>query len=127
MQLAAIVVSLVLTAVGVALLARAVAQIYRFVKLGQPVPAGTRTDDPKQRTVTLAKEFLGHTRMNRWGVVGVAHWFVAIGFLTLGLTIITAYGQLFQADWVLPVLGGFLPYEMYIEFIALMTTVGILT
>ncbi|SEP95297.1 (Fe-S)-binding protein [Streptomyces radiopugnans] len=127
MQLAAIVVSLVLTAVGVALLARAVAQIYRFVKLGQPVPAGTRTDDPKQRTITLAKEFLGHTRMNRWGIVGVAHWFVAIGFLTLGLTIITAYGQLFQADWVLPVLGGFLPYEMYIEFIALMTTVGILT
>ncbi|MFH0243502.1 (Fe-S)-binding protein [Streptomyces sp. HK10] len=127
MQLAAIVVSLVLTAVGVALLARAVAQIYRFVKLGQPVPAGTRTDDPKQRTITLAKEFLGHTRMNRWGIVGVAHWFVAIGFLTLGLTIITAYGQLFRADWVLPVLGGFLPYEMYIEFIALMTTVGILT
>ena len=50
MQLAAIIVSLVLTVVGVALLARAIAQIYRFVKLGQPVPAGTRTDDPTQRT-----------------------------------------------------------------------------
>ena len=46
MQLAAIIVSLVLTVVGVALLGRAIAQIYRFVKLGQPVPAGTRTDDP---------------------------------------------------------------------------------
>ncbi len=38
MQLAAIIVSLVLTVVGVALIARAVAQIYRFVTLGQPVP-----------------------------------------------------------------------------------------
>ncbi|MFJ7996693.1 (Fe-S)-binding protein [Streptomyces sp. NPDC096310] len=126
MQLAAIIVSLVLTVVGVALIGRAVAQIYRFVRLGRPVPEGSRTDDPKQRSLTLAKEFVGHTRMNRWGVVGVAHWFVAVGFLTLALTIITAYCQLFQADFVLPVLGGWLPYEMYTEFIALATTVGIL-
>lgn len=126
MQLAAIIVSLVLTVVGVALISRAVVEIYRFVKLGSPVPAGSRTDDPRARTVTLAKEFLGHTRMNRWGVVGFAHWFVAIGFLTLGLTIVNAYGQLFQADWIIPYIGTFLPYEVYIEFIALATTVGIL-
>ncbi|WP_371624833.1 (Fe-S)-binding protein [Streptomyces sp. NBC_01116] len=126
MQLAAIIVSLVLTVVGVALITRAVAQIYRFVRLGQPVPAGSRTDDPRQRTITLIKEFVGHTRMNRWGIVGVAHWFVAVGFLTLGLTIVTAYGQLFKADWVLPYIGTFLPYEVYIEFIALGTTLGIL-
>ncbi|WP_405186498.1 (Fe-S)-binding protein [Streptomyces anulatus] len=126
MQLAAIIVSLVLTVVGVALITRAVAQIYRFVRLGQPVPAGSRTDAPMQRTITLAKEFVGHTRMNRWAVVGVAHWFVAVGFLTLGLTIVTAYGQLFKADWVLPYIGTFLPYEVYIEFIALGTTLGIL-
>ncbi|MEU0985902.1 (Fe-S)-binding protein [Streptomyces sp. NPDC005953] len=127
MQLAAIIVSLVLTVVGVALIARAVAQIYHFVKLGQPVPAGSRTDNPRGRTITLAKEFLGHTRMNRWGIVGFAHWFVAIGFLTLPPTLAQAYGQLFQADWMLPVIGGFVPFEMYIEFIGLMTVVGILT
>lgn len=127
MQLAAIIVSLVLTVVGVALIARAVAQIYHFVKLGQPVPTGSRTDSPQQRTITLAKEFLGHTRMNRWGIVGFAHWFVAIGFLTLPPTLAQAYGQLFQADWMLPVIGGFVPFEMYIEFIGLMTVVGILT
>lgn len=127
MQLAAIIVSLVLTVVGVALLARAIGQFVRYFKLGQPVPAGARTDNPYQRSVTLVKEFLGHTRMNRWGIVGIAHWFVAIGFLTLPPTIITAYGQLFQAAWTLPVIGGFLPYELYIEFIAAMTTVGIAT
>ncbi|MGW0841223.1 heterodisulfide reductase-related iron-sulfur binding cluster [Streptomyces sp. NPDC002787] len=126
MQLAAIIVSLVLTVVGVALITRAVAQIYRFVKLGQPVPAGSRTDNPRARTITLVKEFLGHTRMNRWGIVGFAHWFVAIGFLTLPPTLAQAYGQLFQADWTLPVIGGFLPFEMYIEFIGVMTILGIL-
>ncbi|GGO84934.1 (Fe-S)-binding protein [Wenjunlia tyrosinilytica] len=125
MQLAAIVVSLVLTAVGVALISRTVGYIYRFIRLGQP--DSTRTNEPAQRTVTLAKEFLGHTRMNRWGIVGVAHWFVAVGFLTLGLTIVNAYGQLFKADWVLPVVGHWLPYEVYTEFIALATTLGIVT
>ncbi|GAB2583584.1 heterodisulfide reductase-related iron-sulfur binding cluster [Streptomyces capparidis] len=125
MQLAAIVVSLVLTAVGVALIARTVGYIYRFIRLGQP--DGTRTGEPAQRTWTLVKEFLGHTRMNRWGIVGVAHWFVAIGFLTLALTLVNAYGQLFEADWVVPVVGHWTPYEMYVEFIGAMTTLGILT
>ncbi|MET7906546.1 (Fe-S)-binding protein [Streptomyces sp. NPDC005336] len=127
MQLAAIVVSLVLSAIGVALLGRAVAQFVRFFKLGAPVPAGTRTDNPWQRSVTLVREFLAHTRMNKWGVVGIAHWFVAVGFLTLPPTIINAYGQLFQADWTLPLVGDFLPYELYIEFIGTMTTLGIVT
>jgi Fe-S oxidoreductase len=125
MQLAAIVVSLVLTAVGVALIGRTVGYIYRFIRLGQP--DATRTGEPRQRTWTLVREFLGHTRMNRWGVIGVAHWFVAIGFFTLVLTIVNAYGQLFQADWVIPGLGTWVPYEVYVDFIAAATTLGILT
>ncbi|MGW1835840.1 heterodisulfide reductase-related iron-sulfur binding cluster [Streptomyces sp. NPDC002067] len=125
MQLAAIIVSLVLIAVGVALFGRAIAQIYRFVRLGQNVPAGSRTDDPKQRTVTVVKEFLGHTRMNRWGVVGVAHWFVAVGFFSLLLTIVNAIGQLFKADWILPVIGDWAPYNVFVEFLGTMTALGI--
>ncbi|MGX4694547.1 (Fe-S)-binding protein [Streptomyces sp. JNUCC 63] len=127
MQLAAIIVSLVLAVVGVALFARAIGQICRFVRLGQNVPAGARTDHPTQRTLTVAREFLGHTRMNRWGVVGVAHWFVAVGFFTLVLTLVNAFGQLFEADWALPVIGHWLPYELFVEFIGTMTVLGILT
>ncbi|MCX5388130.1 (Fe-S)-binding protein [Streptomyces sp. NBC_00083] len=127
MQLAAIIVSLVLIAVGVALFGRAVVQIYRFVRLGQNVPAGTRTNDPTQRTITVVKEFLGHTRMNKWGIVGFAHWFVAVGFFSLLLTIVNAIGQLFKADWILPVIGDWPPYNMFVEFLGTMTTLGILT
>ncbi|MFI8995484.1 (Fe-S)-binding protein [Streptomyces sp. NPDC053542] len=126
MQLAAIIVSLVLIAVGVALFGRAIVQIYRYMRLGQSVPAGSRTNDPTQRTVTVVKEFLGHTRMNRWGVVGVAHWFVAVGFFSLLLTIVNAIGQLFKADWLLPVIGEWAPYNIFVEFIGTMTVLGIL-
>ncbi|MBX7469204.1 (Fe-S)-binding protein [Streptomyces sp. MAG02] len=127
MQLAAIIVSLVLIAVGVALFGRAIVQIYRFVRLGQNVPAGTRTNDPTQRTITVVKEFLGHTRMNKWGIVGFAHWFVAVGFFSLLLTIVNAIGQLFKADWILPIIGDWPPYNMFVEFLGTMTTLGILT
>lgn len=126
MQLAAIIVSLVLMAVGVALFARAIVQIYNYMRLGQNVPAGTRTDEPVQRTVTVAKEFLGHTRMNRWGIVGVAHWFVAVGFFSLLLTIVNAVGQLFKADWLLPIIGEWAPYNIFVEFLGTMTVLGIL-
>ncbi|WP_327180572.1 (Fe-S)-binding protein [Streptomyces sp. NBC_01334] len=125
MQLAAIIVSLALITVGTALFARAVGELFRYVRLGQPVPAGTRTDNPYARSVTVVKEFLGHTRMNRWGVIGVAHWCVAIGFYTLLVTLVNATGQLFRADWVLPVLGHWLPYELFVEVIGTLTVAGI--
>ncbi|SNX62758.1 Fe-S oxidoreductase [Streptomyces sp. TLI_55] len=127
MQLAAIIVSMVTMAVGIALFGRATLQIVRFMMLGQPVPAGTRTNDPVTRTITVVKEFLGHTRMNRWGIVGFAHWFVAIGFYTLLLTIVNATGQLFQADWLLPIIGDWAPYNLFVEVIGTLTVVGILT
>ncbi|MEU6113998.1 (Fe-S)-binding protein [Streptomyces sp. NPDC047117] len=126
MQLAAIIVSLVLIAVGVALFGRAIVQLFRFMRLGQSVPAGLRTNDPTQRTVTVVKEFLGHTRMNKWGIVGAAHWFVAVGFFSLLLTIVNAIGQLFKADWLLPVIGEWAPYNVFVEFIGTMTVLGIL-
>ena len=78
MQIFAIVVSLAIAAVGIALFVKAIREIIAVVKLGQPT-AG-RTDEPGARTVTLLKETLGHTRMLQWTAVGVGHWFVFIGF-----------------------------------------------
>ncbi|MFD6344986.1 (Fe-S)-binding protein [Streptomyces roseolus] len=127
MQLAAIIVSLPPAVIGIVLFVRAIARIYRVVRLGQPVPAGTRTDNPYQRSVTLVREFLGHTRLNRWGIVGFAHWFVAVGFFALLLTIVNAFGQLFRADWLVPIVGDWLPYEIFTEFLGLMTVLGIVT
>ncbi len=67
-----------LLVVGFGLLVRAGVQIYRTVGLGQP--DGHRAGPVGARLRTLFTEFAGHTRMLKWGVVGVAHWFVMVGF-----------------------------------------------
>ncbi|QMU79807.1 (Fe-S)-binding protein [Streptacidiphilus sp. PB12-B1b] len=126
MQLAAIVISLVTTLVGTALAARAALYIYTFVTLGADEPPRARTADPVRRGKTVAKEFFGHTRMTTWGVVGVAHWFVATGFFCLVLTLVTAFGQIFDANFALPVIGHWAPYLVFEEIVGTLTTLGIL-
>jgi Fe-S oxidoreductase/ribosomal protein S18 acetylase RimI-like enzyme len=123
MQTAAIVVSVAVTLIAVALAGRAVGQIVGVIRLGQPI-AG-RTDQPGRRTSTMLRETLGHTRMLKWSLVGASHWFVFIGFGLLFFTLVTAYGQLFDAEFVLPAIGGAHPFEWAAEFITWAMLIGI--
>ncbi len=113
MQIFAIVVSLAIAAVGIALFVKAIREIVAVVRVGQPT-AG-RTDHPQARTVTLLKETLGHTRMLQWTAVGVGHWFVFVGFGLLFFTLLTAFGQLFDAGFALPLIGHFFLFEWVTE------------
>jgi Fe-S oxidoreductase len=120
MQLAAIVVSLVISVIGFGLLGRTAVYIYQFVKLGQSTAPGARTNEPLERTRNLFREFLGHTRMARRGKrwIGAMHWVVMVGFGLLFFTLVTAYGQLFQADWAIPLIGRWWPFEFVVEVVA---------
>jgi Fe-S oxidoreductase len=123
MQIFAIVVSLAISLVAVALFAKAIGQMVSVVRLGQP--AAGRTDDPAGRWATLAKESLGHTRMLQWSHVGVVHWFVFVGFGLLFFTLVTAFGQLFDARFVLPVLGHWVLYEWTTDLITWLMLISI--
>jgi Fe-S oxidoreductase len=124
MQLAAIVITVTVTLFAVALAVRAVSYMVSVVRLGQPDTS--RADRPAVRVRTLLAETLGHTRMLRWGIVGAAHWFVFVGFGALFFTLVEAYAELFDPDFDLPLLGGFGPYAVFTELIALTTVAGIL-
>ena len=125
LQIVAIALSAVLTLAGVALLTRAASTIYRVIMIGAPDPR--RTNEPAARTVTLFREFLGHTRMSRLPVVAAAHWFTMVSFGLLFLSLVTAYGQLFDPAFSIILLGHFPPYEWVVEAITLLGIVGILT
>jgi Fe-S oxidoreductase len=70
-------------------------------------------------------EVLSHTKMLNFTATGIAHWFVMIGFGGLLGTLITAYAQLTNPAWHLPIIGQFVGYEFFVEFIAAATGVGI--
>ena len=122
MQIFAIVVSLAIAAVGIALFVRAIRSILGVIRVGQPA---ARTDRPAARTVTMLKETLGHTRMLQWTLVGAAHWFVFVGFGLLFFTLLTAFGQLFDAHFALPLIGHFFLWEWVSEFFTVVMLVAI--
>ena len=125
MRVTAIVIALTVSVVGIALVALGANRIVRVIRLGQP--AINRTNHNAARTATMLRETLGHTRMLKWSVVGAAHWFVFVGFGSLVLTLVTAYGQLFDPSFAIPFIGHWAPYEWVIEAIAWLTGLGILT
>ena len=61
-------VAAVFILVGFSMLGRASVQIYRHIRLGASDPF--RAGPVLPRLATLLKEFLGHTRMLKWGSSG---------------------------------------------------------
>src|SRR4051812_32100671 len=107
MQIFAIVVSLALTVVGVAMVTNAARGIIRVIRRGTPA---SRRDNPGARTLTMLKETVGHTRMLQWTVVGVMHWFVFAAFIFLSTAVLGAYFQLFEPTFAWPIVGHWYPF-----------------
>ncbi|MFZ1287972.1 MAG: (Fe-S)-binding protein [Candidatus Phosphoribacter sp.] len=116
LQIAAIVLCFTIPLLGWLLLFRQSLRFYRLFQTGQP--DATRTGQPMTRSLTVLREFLGHTRMKRLPLVSIAHWFTALGFLILFATLVNAFFQLIWADFRLPIVGHFAPFEWLVELFA---------
>ena len=125
MNLLFVVIAYGITVVALALMAVRTRQLIGIYKKGQPDP--TRSNDRSKRLRMAAREIFGHTKMFNFTIVGFAHWFVMVGFVVLFGTLITAYGQLFDPEFALPVIGHLWPYEYFTELIAWATGIGIVT
>ncbi len=126
LQIVAIVVCLAVTVVAITLFVRTIRRsFFATFRLGQADP--TRTNDKGARTVTLLREFLGHTRMSRLPVVAAAHWFTMISFGVLFFTLVNAFGQLADPEFALPLIGHFFLYEWVTDVFAVGGFIGILT
>ena len=123
MQIAAIIISLGIAAVGIALFGQVLVRMYRTITMGQPAPG--RTGNPWARTKNLVIEFGAHTRLARRGKrwIGAAHWLVMVSFGLLFLTLVTAFGQLFSPTFQLPLVGHWWPYQFISE---MFTVAGLL-
>ncbi|CAN2246207.1 (Fe-S)-binding protein [Candidatus Planktophila dulcis] len=125
MKLALASISYLITVFALVLLAIRVRQLIAIYKKQQPDP--TRSNDKSARFKNMLKEVLGHTKMLNFTGSGIAHWFVMIGFGALFGTLVTAYGQVINPEFALPIIGHFIGYELFAEVIAALTGVSIVT
>jgi Fe-S oxidoreductase len=123
MKLALASISYLITVFALILLAIRVRQLIAIYKKQQPDP--TRSNNKSARFNNMLKEVLGHTKMLNFTGTGIAHWFVMIGFGALFGTLVTAYGQVINPDFALPIIGHFVGYELFAEVIAALTGISI--
>jgi Fe-S oxidoreductase len=122
-QVVAIVVSLAITVVAVVLAVRAIRSMLAVIRLGRPEE---RSDRKPERWKGMLAETLAHTRMLQWKRVGVLHWFVFVGFITLSSLVATAYGQIFDPTFALPIIGHWVVFEWWADLFSWLTLIGII-
>jgi len=120
-----ILVAYLLTIIAVGIFSFRSFQLFKKISAGQADPS--RFNNKGKRLKNMLVEVLSHTKMLNFTATGIAHWFVMVGFGTLLGTLITAYGQLTNPNWALPLIGHFIGYEFFAELIAALTGVGIVT
>ncbi|HEY7052044.1 MAG TPA: hypothetical protein VH496_07905, partial [Mycobacterium sp.] len=98
-----LVVGLGMTAVVVLFAARRVFWLFNLVRSGQP--ATGRTEHIVKRVSVQIEEVFGQTRLLRWSLPGLAHFFTMWGFFILLTVYIEAYGVLFDPKFHIPLIG----------------------
>ncbi|NHN56732.1 (Fe-S)-binding protein [Calidifontibacter sp. DB0510] len=122
LQIVAAVITLGITLVGIVMVVPAIRRFIATFKLGR---AENRGDHKGERTVTLLREFLGHTRMARLPVVAAAHWVTMISFIVLSLAVLQSYFQIWDPTFALPIIGHFFLWEWVNELLGWIGLIGI--
>jgi Fe-S oxidoreductase len=96
-------IGLGVTAIAFAIAGRRFFWLYRLISSGQPAP--DRFKNVGQRIKAEIVEVVGQKKLLQWTVPGIAHAVTFWGFTVLILTIIEAYGDLFQKNFHIPLIG----------------------
>ena len=117
-------VGLALTVIALAIAARRMWWLRRLAFSGQPAPeriASVRSH-PGRDAEVQATEVIGQRKLLKWSIPGAAHAATFWGFIVLILTIIEAYGDLFDRDFAIPGIG----HWAFVGFIEDLFAVGVL-
>ena len=124
-----IIIGLVLTVAAFAIAGRRVWWLYRLTASGQPAPE--RFESVREHVGSdlsgQATEVFGQRKLLKWSVPGVAHFLTFWGFIILILTIIEAYGDLFDKRFAIPGIGHWAAIGFLEDLFAVAVLVGIVT
>ncbi len=113
-------------AITVVLLAFALKRGWFLVSLGRAgKQAVGRTSDAPKRVEAEATEVLGQRKLLKWTVPGIAHVFAFWGFLILGITVVTAFGELVIENFSIPIFGTWQVVRFMEDLFAVLVLIGI--
>jgi hypothetical protein len=99
-----IIIGLLVTVIGFGIAARRFHWLSKLIRSGKKDP--NRARGPIRRKVEAETvEVAGQRKLLQWTVPGLAHFFTMWGFTILLLTIIEAYGDLFNKYFHIPLIG----------------------
>jgi Fe-S oxidoreductase len=99
-----IILGLGVTVVGFGIAARRFHWLSRLIRSGKPAPDRVRGSIlPKAEAEVV--EVAGQRKLLQWTIPGIAHFFTMWGFTILMITIVEAYGGLFQQTFHFPGIG----------------------
>ena len=123
-----LVVGLGLTAIVLVFAAKRVLWLTKLIRSGQPTSdENGRKDHLAKRITTQFKEVFGQTRLLKWSIPGLAHFFTMWGFFILGSVYVEAYGVLFVHDFHIPFIGRWDGLGFLQDFFAVAVLLGIAT
>ncbi len=123
-----LVVGLGMTAIVLFFAARRVLWLTSLIRSGQKTSDERgRKDDLGTRIATQIKEVFGQTRLLKWSIPGLAHFFTMWGFFILATVYLEAYGLLFVHNFHIPLVGRWDALGFLQDFIALSVLAGITT
>jgi hypothetical protein len=97
-------------------------QLFRFVRLGQPVD---RFDDLPRRVEQELTVVLGQRKLLQRAAPGLMHAFIFWGFLVLLTTIVEAVGEVFQPSFAIPLVGRSGGLGLIQDVFAVLVIVGV--
>ena len=121
-----IILGLGITVVMFAIAGRRFFWLFQLISSGQPAVPNRFGDVPKRAEAEVV-EVAGQKKLLKWTVPGIAHFFTMWGFTILLLTIIEAYGALFQADFHIPGIGTWNWIGFLEDFFAVAVLVSLAT
>ncbi len=99
-----IAIGMAVTVIALAVAGRRFQWLSRLIRSGRPAPDRARGSLFPKAEAEIT-EVAGQRKLLKWTVPGVAHFFTMWGFTILLLTIIEAYGDLFQKNFHIPGIG----------------------
>jgi Fe-S oxidoreductase len=123
-----LVIGLLMTAVVLVFAAKRVLWLTNLIRSGQPtLDEDARKDNIPTRFLTQMKEVFGQTRLLKWSIPGLAHFFTMWGFFILASVYLEAYGVLFNPRFAIPFIGRWDALGFLQDFFALAVLLGIVT